>query len=244
MKKSKVLDEIIIGYRGVVNNRYQYQKLKQQYDLPKTITEVDIENIKNYFLTYIYPDLERRKGLNEAFESLDHFIKNPRILLNLLKDSLTLLFTHGRYLPKILYAGLKAIKSFRAATKFENSLVSSALENKIKPSYTEDKIQELIQQLPFDEIEEFIASTESLFLIVHDTVLVNKVKEIMVFLISRMKKKTNLFSKTDIQAVTIGMEMIEEGEALLNSLTDEDRAIVIQYITKIERDYLENLFEK
>lgn len=131
MNKEIILDEIILGYRNLIKERYQYSILKENYDFPKTITEENVIDIKNYFLTYIYPDLNQRAILNDAFKTLDDFIKYPQKLLNLVVDSFQLIFTHGKHLPKIFNAGLKAIKSFRGATKFENAIVKKGLEKGI-----------------------------------------------------------------------------------------------------------------
>ncbi|MFK7979352.1 MAG: hypothetical protein AB8G86_05190, partial [Saprospiraceae bacterium] len=47
-------------------------------------------------------------------------IQQPKKLLRILLDSGRLIFKYGRHLPKILNAGLKALRSFRTATQFEN----------------------------------------------------------------------------------------------------------------------------
>jgi hypothetical protein len=113
MDKENVLDEIILGYRNVIEKRYQYKTLSKKYNLPDTINENIVDDLKIYFLTYVYPDINRRSILNEAFTTLDAFIKKPEKLLNLVLDSFQLIFSHGRHLPKIFNAGLKAMKSFR-----------------------------------------------------------------------------------------------------------------------------------
>lgn len=244
MDKDIIFEEIVIGYRNLIDERYQYKKLSKHYDLPSSIDEQTIHDIKIYFLTYIYPNLERRKEMDNAFEALDKYTKRPRVLLNLLAESFKLIFTHGKYLPKILFSGLQALKSFKGTTKFENALVEKAIEQNVKPPYTKEKINRFIKQLPYAEIDEFIKSSEELFLIIHDKILVQKIQEIMRFLISKMKKKQHLFTIDDIKAVEVALEMIEKGMEMLDKLPKEDQEILIQFITKIERDYLESLFEQ
>lgn len=244
MSTSTVLSEIIKGYRNVIEDRYQFKKLKAQYQLPASLTATDINNIKTYFLTYIYPDVERRKEMDNAFAALDKYTKRPKTLLSLLAESFKLIFTHGKYLPKILMSGLQAMKSFKDATKFENALVNKAIEQQIDPPYTQAKINSFIQQLPYKEVDEFINSTEDLFLIIHDKVLVEKIQEIMRFLITKMKQKEHLFTKDDVNAVSVALEMIEKGMEMLEKLSPKEQEILIQFITKIERDYIDNLFAK
>tara|TARA_B100000767_G_scaffold259713_1_gene269697 strand:- start:116 stop:850 length:735 start_codon:yes stop_codon:yes gene_type:complete len=243
LDKEEILEQIIIGYRNVIEERYQYHKLKHHYNFPETINENVINNIKNYFLTYVYPDIEQRKELNEAFSSLDDFIKHPEKLLNLVIDSMKLIFSHGRHLPKIFNAGLKAMKSFRGATKFENNLAKKAIKTKVSPPYSIDKINSLIILLPHKDIEEFMANTETFFNIIYDKILVEKIKEIIAFLIIKMKKKPNVFSKKEITGLELALITISKGEELLNQLNEEDQEILISSVLKIEKDNLDQIFK-
>lgn len=244
MSKKKTLDKIILGYRNVIENRYQYHLLKDSYNFPETINEEIVNDIKTYFLTYVYPDLEQRKELNEAFKTLDNFIKYPEKLLNLVLDSFQLIFTHGRHLPKIFNAGLKAMKSFRGATKFENALVLKAIHKKIEPPYSIEKVNSLIQFLPLKEIEEFMKNTETFFNIIYDKELVEKIKEIIAFLISKMSKKTKIFSKKEIIGLELALETITKGEEMLNKLNQKDQEILIDFVLQIEKDQLNDIFSK
>ncbi len=244
MSREKILNEIILGYRNVIEKRYQYKILKDKYDFPKTINEDIVNDIKTYFLTYIYPDVLQRKKLDEAFITLDEFIKRPEKLLNLVLDSFQLIFSHGRHLPKIFNAGLKAMKSFRGATKFENALVQKAITKKIEPPYSISKIDILIQFLSYQEIEEFMKNTETFFNIIHDKELVEKIKEIITFLIGKMKKKSKIFSKKEISGLELALETIAKGEKMLKKLTPKDQEILIEFVLKIEKDNLKNLFPK
>ena len=244
MSKEILLNEIIIGYRNLIEERYQYNLLKEKYDLPESINEEVVQDIKNYFLTYVYPDLEKRTELNEAFSTLDNFIKHPEKLLNLVLPSLKLIFTHGKHLPKIFNAGLKAMKSFRGATKFENAIVQKAIAKNSKPPFTTVKINKLIQLLPYKELEEFMKSTESFFNIIYDKELVDKIKEIIRFLISKMKKKPKTYSQKEIMGLNLALETITKGEEMLNKLTLKDQGILIDFVLQIEKDNLEKIFTK
>lgn len=242
MQKEIVLNEIITGYRTEIKERYQYAILKKQYDLPITVSKPIVDDIRNYFLTYVYPNVDRRKELNEAFATLDDFTKNPQKLLNLLLDSFQLIFSHGKHLPKIFSAGLKAMKSFRGATKFENALADIAINEHIKPPYSSEKINGLLKKLQYEEIQEFITNTEVFFSIIHDKVLVQKIQEIISFLIQKMKKKSNLFSKKEIQGLELALETISKGDELLNQLTEENQKILIDFVVTIEKDHLNAIF--
>ncbi|WP_026778100.1 hypothetical protein [Polaribacter sp. Hel_I_88] len=243
MAEEILLNEIIIGYRNLIAERYQYKILKEKYDFPETINEEVVEDIKAYFLTYVYPDLEKRAELNEAFSTLDDFIKHPEKLLNLVLPSLKLIFTHGKHLPKIFNAGLKAMKSFRGATKFENAIVQKAKQENSKPPFTTKKINKLIQLLPYSELEEFMKNTETFFNIIYDKELVEKIKEIISFLISKMKSKPKVFSIKEIKGLSLALETISKGEEMLNKITLKDQEILIGFVLQIEKDHLQAIFK-
>lgn len=244
MSEDLVLNEIIIGYRKVIDKRYEYEILKDNYNIPNTINKKTVNELKNYFLTYVYPDVAQRKELDDAFRTLDDFIKNPEKLMNIVLGSLKLIFTHGKHLPKIFNAGLKAMKSFRGATKFENDLVEKAIQKKMKAPYNISKINSLIQLLPYNRIERFMKSTETFFYIIHDTDLVEKIKEIIVFLIQKMKNKSKLFSKKEIRGLELALETISKGQEMLNKLTLADQEILIDFVLQIEKDNLDIIFNK
>jgi hypothetical protein len=242
MAREKVLEEIIEGYRDTIYQRYQYQNIKDTYGIPDSINEETVNQLRDYFLNFMYPEYKTRAELNEAFESLDNYIKHPQILLRILLDAAKLIFRYGRHLPKILNSGLKAMKTFRAATNFENSLVDEAIKNKIEAPYTLTKINALIKLLPRKEIEIFIENSQSLFEILHDRIQMKKIKEIIHYLIFSMRKKEEMDSLSQIRGLEIGLEMLTEGDKLFIQLTKEDQQNLVELITEIEKDKLDHIF--
>ena len=239
MTREKVLEDIIEGYRNTIYQRYQYQNIKDKYEIPESINDETVTLLRNYFLNYIYPEFNKRAELNESFKSLDNYIKHPKKLLRILLEASNLIFHYGRHLPKILNTGLKAMKSFRAAAGFENNLVDEAIKNKIEAPYDLAKINTLITLLPRKEIEKFIDNSQSLFEILHDRVLIEKIKEIIQHLILVMKNKERSYSLSQIRGLEIGLEMINKGDKLFNRLAKEDQQNLVYLITEIEKDILE-----
>ncbi len=242
MAREKILEEIIEGYRNTIYQRYQYQNIKDTYGIPETINEETVNLLRNYFLNYMYPEYNKRAELNEAFTSLDNYIKHPQKLLRILFDAAKLIFRYGRHLPKILDSGLNAMKTFRAATNFENNLVDEAIKNKIEAPYDVLKINALIKLLSRKEIEKFIEISQSLFEILHDKILMNKTKEVIQYLILVMREKEESYSVSQIKGLEIGLEMIHEGDKIFNRLTKEDQQNLVNLITEIERDKLDLIF--
>lgn len=242
MEREKVLNEIIEGYRKSISQRYQYQNINSKYEIPDSINEEMVNSIRSYFLNYVYPDSKKRDELNEAFKSLDNYTRHPEKLIRILVDSARLLFSHGRHLPKILKSGLKAMNTFKAATNFENKLVDAAIKYKIEPPYNLSKINTLIKSLSRKEILHFIDSSISLFEILHDQHLIEKIREVIQTIIDIMRKKQKSYSINEIRGLEIGLEMLNEGNSLFNQLTTEDQKIFVPFIVNIEQDTLDHIF--
>ncbi len=238
MTREKILEAITEGYRKSIHQRYQYQNIKAKYEIPESIDEETVNLLRNYWLNYIYPEFKKRRELNEAFQSLDNYIKYPKKLLRLLLHATKLIYNHGRHLPKILTTGLKAMKTYRAAERFENSFIDETIKNKIEAPYDEFKINALIKVLPRKDIENFIDISQSLFEILNDRIQVEKIKVIIQYLILAMKRKEESYSTNEIRGLEIGLEMLIEGDKLFVQLEKEDQQNLVSLITKIEKDTL------
>lgn len=244
MNKEVILEEIIIGYRKVIETRYAYENIKDSTNLPPAFTEARAMLFQNYFLEYLYPIPAQRAKLDDAFKSLDDYIKHPEKLLRLLVDSTRLLFKYGRHLPKILKAGMKALQSFRKANLFETKLVEQAFDIALEPPYDEGTINILISTLSRQEIEDFLKSLENLFEILSDRPLVSKIKDIILHLIEKMEKRPKLYAKAEIDGLRIGYEIVNQGDLLFEGLDKDTQAQIFELIKEIEHGILEQIFEE
>lgn len=238
MDREKILEGIIEGYRKSIHRRYQYQNIKDNYEIPNSINEHTVDEIRTYWLEYIYPEYKKRTELNEAFKNLDNFIKQPRTLLRILWGASKLLITYGSHLPKILNSGLKAIQSFRVASSFENRFVDEVIKHNIKPPFDESKIKTLMNFLPPEDVEKFINISQTLFDTIQDRTIVEKTKEVIRYLILAMKKNEASFSPIQIRGIEVGLEMLEKGDEIFNKLPKEDQKTLVLVITKMEKDML------
>jgi len=238
MNKETLLEAIIVGYRNVIKEKYAYKKLKKRKDLPKAYTEEASIKIKNYFLNYSYPELKKRKELNEAFQNLDNYLKNPKKLLQLLVDSASIVFRYGKHLPKILNAGIKALKAFRRASKLEEALISKAVVSNKEVPFTDADIHEFLGELSKEQLEVYVKSIYSLFEILCDTKLMLKIKKILELLIQKMKDHPNIYGIKEISGLEIGREIIVEADTIFNDLTKQEGQEVFEFIIKMEKELL------
>ncbi len=238
MDKETVLNEIILGYRNVIKAKYNYKNLQQRSDIPKAYTEEISLKIANYFLNYSYPDLQKREELNEAFHSLDNYLKNPEKLIRLVIDSSSIVFRYGKHLPKIVGAGIKALKAFRRASKLEEQLVEKALLSNIETPYSTKEINEFIELLSQEQLEVYITSIYNLFNILCDTQLMSKIKKSLSLLIEKMEKRPAVYTVKDVNGIKIGLEIIAEADAIFNNIEANQQQKIFDFIMKMEKELL------
>jgi len=243
-QRKLVLNEIILGYRTVIEERYDYKNLEKRIDLPKSYNEERSVLFKEYFLNYMYPLPEKREALNEAFESLDSYIKHPDKLLRILIDSSSIIFKFGRHLPKIFNAGIKALRAFRSTSKFEETLVEQAILLEFKAPYSILEINKLIKTLPQKDIQNYMKSIRKLFDIIRDSELVSKILKIVRYIIKMMKNRPEIYTKAEVKGLEIGLEIIMAGDNLFDKLEKEGQLEIFNFILKMESEILGLSFTK
>lgn len=244
MEKEELEQALIVAYRQLVTERYQFDQLETQYELPSVVTPDRVEEVRHYFLQHVYPDYETRQKLNDAFDSLDGHIKNPGHLLRLLMDASGLVLRHGRHLPKIMRTGIKALQSFRKASGFEKMLLEEAVERKMDLPIDQEELKILIASLPQSKVNAFIEDNDALFDALMDRKLMQKTGKIMQELIKRMRKKPQLYSTADVDGVQIGLNILEGGVEIIKGISHYEGQEVLEFIKMVERDGMDDIFER
>ncbi len=239
-----VREGIIKGYRKLKDDQYQYKSLRSKFALPASFDENRVTLFRNYFLSNLYPPPEKRHELDAAFQHLDSYIMQPQKLFRIVLESASLLFKYGRHLPKIFRAGIRSLRSFRTATRFEQQLIDQAIQLKIAPPYDKADISKLLKRLSNDEIETFIANSETLFETLYDRELVTKIISIMGTLIERMRKRPNLFSFEEIRGLEMGLDIIEQGNIVFDKLSKKEQVLVFDFVVMVEREFLREIREE
>jgi hypothetical protein len=243
MDRITARNAFIHAYRDFVRARYDYAHLQTQYELPPSFDPERVAMFRDFFLDYFYPLPERRAVLDQAFEHLDDYIKQPGKLLTLLMDSAGLILRFGRHLPKVLKAGLGALQSFRLASKFEEKLIDRALTLELQPPFNPDELNRLLSGLNPADVNDFIGHNEELFEFVHDRELVAKVIYIVEELITRMRRRPTVYSGAEIAALLFGRDLIKGGNALFDQLTPVEQKTMIAWVIQIEQDFWTKLLD-
>ncbi|MEM9548861.1 MAG: hypothetical protein AAGA77_22945 [Bacteroidota bacterium] len=243
MPDTQLREEIINGFRMVIDQRYRYENLRNRYQLPESIHEHTVDKIRNYFLHYIYPEPYKRQEIDQAFETLNAYVKQPQKLIQILLASLALSFKYGRHLPKLLKTGLNAFKSFKATNQFEKLLAENAIKDGMESPFDRLKIERLIKKLSRKQIDDYMEGSQKLFETLHDQELIKKILEILQFIVEHMRKNIKRYSNEEIQGVEMGLVILTEGNSIFNSLSSKDQKEIIPFIVQVEKEEMYKIFD-
>lgn len=243
MNTSSLSSALIEAHRQLIAERYVFDNLSKIHDLPPEVTIEKVKAVRAYFLGYIYPEYDKRQKINAAFDNLDKHFKNPSHLLNLIGNGAAMAFKFGFQFPQALKAGLNSLESFKAAQDFEKALLKAAVDENLSAPFSTKKYETLFAKLPKKQLESFIDSFDDLLQSLTNTKLLKKTVAIIKDLIINMKSKPEIYDKQDIDGITIGVAILENGYHLFKDMSEREKNIMTQIIIDTEKYYLEEIFK-
>ncbi len=237
-------EHIINKFREMISKRYEYDDLKKRFDMPDSVTPEIIENIKNYFLTTIYPPAVERKQLEEAFKNLGGYVRSPKKIWGLFGDMTRAIFKFGRHFMSALRAGIDSLNSFIGAKNFETNMAEIANRNGILPPMSDEEFEDTLYQLPREDIEKFIGDVRSLFKAMIDTELLKKTLGILDHVIQTMVHKPNVFPKEDVDGIRLGRSLLQRGYDLFLTMDESVKHAVVDIIYKNEMWFVNDVYKK
>ena len=242
MQQPNLSSALIEAHRALVAERYVFENLNKIHKLSPEVTTEKVKAVKAYFLGYIYPEFEKRQKINAAFDNLDKHFKNPSHLLDLIGNGAAMAFKFGFQFPQALKAGLSSLDSFKAAQKFEKALYDAAIQENISEPISLEKYEALFATLPKKQLLSFIDSFNDLLQSLTNTKLLKKTVAIIKDLIENMKAKPKIYDVKDIEGITIGVEILENGYNLFKDMSEKEKQIMTELIIKTEKHYLNRIF--
>jgi hypothetical protein len=228
---------LISQYRELISRRYDELIAHRGDTLPYLSDEV-AHQIKDFFLSNIYPPPDRRRELDAAFAELRNFTHHPALIWGLLGSLPKAIFRFGTHLPAAIHAGLKSLEAYTSAIGFEEAMLDAAQRNSFSPPLTEAQFTDCIRAIPRSSLDHFIYEAIILFTVISDTDLLSRTITIMHDVISRMTKKPDTYSSDQIAAIELGLELMQQGYELLAPLTQDTKQDIISFITQSERNFL------
>jgi hypothetical protein len=244
MAKKDISDALIETLRLTVEKRYQYDNLKKTIKLDEIVTEEKVDEIRTFFLKYVYPEAEARHVLNAAFDNLDKHFKNPIHLLDLLGSGAAVALKFGFQFPKAIRAALKTLDSFKKAMAFEQTLCNEAIQQNIKVPVSPTEFERLLSTLPVEQVTDFIESSDELLASLTDTKLLKKSIEILEDLVIKLKSKPKIYDHFDIDGMVTGLEILKGGYNLFSTMSEKEKETMIKLIIEVEHQNMQRIYEQ
>lgn len=233
---------LINKYREMIAKRYDYAVIKANPDVPDDITEEVVESLKGYFLQHLYPPPEERERLDAAFSELENYVSQPAKVWGLLGNLAGAIFRFGRQFMSALRAGLVSLEAHTSAKRFEATLLQEAIDKGYSIPLTDEQFMDCITAIPFHQMERFINDVGALFSAFANTTLLEKTMLIMKDVLAQMKRKSNLYGPTEVEAIQLGLDIMAEGDKLFRSYNDRLKKDIVLFITANERKFVEDLY--
>jgi hypothetical protein len=235
---------IINKFREMVGRRYEYEDLTTRFTLPRSVTKEVVEEIRDYFLTSIYPPADRRKELEAAFQNLAHYVRQPRKIWGLFGDMARAVFKFGRHFFQALRAGMDSLDSFVGAKNFESSMAAIANKNGIRPPMSDEDFEECLYQLPRHDIEKFIQEVRNLFGAMVNTVLLKKTLDILDHVIQTMEKQPKIYPKEDVDGIRLGKGLLQAGYDIFSKYDEPTKKAIVDFIYHNELWFVDQVYKK
>ena len=243
MNKINPLEEkefglLIIAYRKSLQKRYSRENLNRFQEFT-SIDQATVDKLTSYFLELLYPELEERVKLDQAFAALASFVHSPEKMWGLLGSVGTIIFKFGKQFFSAAKAGVSALKSYITAHKFESILYEHAKELIKQGKNIEEEIyfNRLIASIPKKEADDFRHQIVSLFSTLSRKDLLDKILEVMDYVIMKMKTKPETYTEDDIGGISLGKGIIIRGKDVFTELSPEKIQLILKGIDTIEKDF-------
>lgn len=234
---------IIEKYRQNIASRYQYETLKTK-GLPPKVNKKTVDSLRGYFLENLYPEAVQREKLDAAFANLQSYVKNPVKVFDLLGNLTTAIFRFGLHFPAAIKAGLTSLEAYTATVSYEALLTKTVAAQGLPIPISDEQLLDALTVIPEKEIEKFIIDLQKLFFTFTNTALLNKTISILKDVVMRMKDKPELYDKTEIEGMELGLSIMTKGNDLFSQYDDEMKKIIVEFITTNERAFLAEIRER
>ena len=235
--KEKEFGLLILAYR---------KSLQKSFQEFTSIDQATVDRLTSYFLELLYPELEERIKLDQAFEALASFVHSPDKMFGLLGSIGTIIFKFGKQFFSAAKAGVSALKSYVTAHKFEAILYDHAKKLIAEGKDIEEEIyfNRLIASIPQKEADDFRHQIVSLFATLSKKELLTKILEVLDYVIGKMKLKPDTYTYADIDGISLGKGIIIRGKDVFTELSQEKIQLILKGIDTIEKDFYERALKE
>lgn len=244
LKQNELNAHLIEKYRELLRKRYDFDYLSENYQLPDGINKELVQTVRNYFLMVLYPSIDVREELDEAFTYLSNYVHHPSKVFKLIGSMSTAIFTFGLQLPRALRAGVLSLEAFLNAKKFEGRIKDSIENLGMEVPVSDKEYMQAIASIQEQEAQKFLRDIEHLLEFMTDTSLLKKTVEVMETVVRKMEKNPDTFNKEEIGGIQLGIEIMNNGCVVFEDMDKTSKKNMIELISKVEKDFMDKVYSK
>lgn len=234
-------NDLINLYRQSISARYDYEKIKKDPKLPKAFTKELTQELLDFFLNNLYTEPKKRDKLDAAFARLESYTSDPAKIWGIMGNLTSAIFRFGFHFPKAIKAGIRTLETHTAASKFESLLIDAAIKHNYAPPLNEGEFMACLSSLPTKQLQGFVDDLGELFLMITDTVLLEKIIAILVDVHDEMKRHTETYDKQDLAAIQLGIDVLTAGNNLMKKYDEDTKAGIVEYVKYSELKFIRSL---
>lgn len=233
---------MITAYRDQIEIRYAKKVLKSRYELQEGLKDKDIEALRVFFLTYVYPPFAQREFLQEAFDGLKTFIDHPKKVISVMGNMAGIMFKLGFHFGEAIQSSMVSMQAFMEAQKFERTMIQSAKDMGLQAGFSEEEFLQCLSGIPRKEAEQFLQQVEFLFRSFFKTELVSRIVMVLRELEQSIEGKPELFSLHELEGLRFGINVLEQGGQLFSRYNHLQKEYILSIILENERMFLDQVY--
>ena len=250
-EKNDFLETAVIEfYRGEIRQRYQLERLRQIREF-NAIPDAMLEALSDFFLERLYPTMEVRAQMDEAFDDLAHLLRSPGRMRPLVGSALKSMFRLSFHLPAIISTGLATVDAIKETRKLETGLMAVAepLRQEFKALLGGGKSTQkyrramlrLVAGVPESTVRSLIEDVIRLFRALSDVKMLSGMLYLMEQCLHVMESRRDVYTDKDRESMELGLEVLRGGHDLFLQLKPSDFPKILKGIDRVETTWYEDV---
>ncbi len=242
MTQQEAKDAVIDAYRRHIGLRYTAENVRRFPEL-QDFPDAKVAEIRDFFLSHVYPEAGDRHILESAFEQLGSILKSPRKLMPLIGTMAASIFKLGTLIPSALAGGLRTLEAYLEIRRLESHMTQYALEHQLNARALENELTfaGMIASVPEKDIERFRRDMNKLFESLANSRLLTTTVEIMEHAIGVMEGKGQLYTPEEMAGIHVGYRLLTGGLGLFLQLSTEQIRMLQKGVDTIEMEWIHRI---
>lgn len=233
---------VIDAYRDHLSRRYTTENIYRFEDL-RVFPEGKIKQIRDFFLTHLYPASAERKKLDEAFENLGKILRSPRKLMPLVGTAFSSIWKLGSLIPAAISGGLSTLQMYLEIRRLETTMMKNWQEKGLDPVMlsSEKEFAAIIAGISDSEVQRFRRDMIKLFDSLANTKLLTATVDILEHSMKVMRSKEGVYSEDEMVGINIGYDLLTGGLSLFLQLNPQEVHLLQSGVDRIEMDWIDRM---